>query len=301
MMDWIEREAIYLWYYLDLQLRQILPYWALGILLGSAVSVFGKRWIHGAFAGVGRGKWGWLGVVPASLLGIASPLCMYGTLPIAASFSEKGVRDDHLAAFMMSSVLLNPQLLMYSAALGQSALLIRLASCFLCGCAAGWLVRACCRASPSLTFAAFMPRRPGYAPQPADTLSAQCAAQYPGHSAVVLSGRCFDCPIPDSHPPRLGCRPVWRRWLWRAAGRDAGCSTVHVRRRHHSAVDAMAGKRHDAGQCSRIYAHRAGDQDHQSRRLEDRVGREALFLYLGFVLAFSLLTGLAVNAWFAVA
>ena len=42
MIEWFRREAIYLWYYLDIQVRQIAPYWALGILLGSAVSVFGK-------------------------------------------------------------------------------------------------------------------------------------------------------------------------------------------------------------------------------------------------------------------
>ena len=41
MWDWIQREAVYLWYYLDIQIRQIAPYWALGIVLGSAVSVFG--------------------------------------------------------------------------------------------------------------------------------------------------------------------------------------------------------------------------------------------------------------------
>ena len=28
MWDWLEREAIYLWYYLDIQIRQIAPYWA---------------------------------------------------------------------------------------------------------------------------------------------------------------------------------------------------------------------------------------------------------------------------------
>ena len=35
MIDWLRREAIYLWYYLDIQVRQIAPYWALGILLGT--------------------------------------------------------------------------------------------------------------------------------------------------------------------------------------------------------------------------------------------------------------------------
>ena len=108
MIDWIQREAIYLWYYLDILIRQIAHYWALGIALGSAVSVFGKKYIHGAFARIGQKKMGWLGVIPASLLGIASPLCMYGTIPIAASFSEQGVKDDYLAGFMMSSILLNP-------------------------------------------------------------------------------------------------------------------------------------------------------------------------------------------------
>ena len=141
MLDWIQREAVYLWYYLDIQIRQILPYWALGIVFGSAFSVFGKKVIHGAFARIGQRRTGWLGVIPASLLGIASPLCMYGTIPIAASFSEQGVKDDYLAAFMMSSILLNPQLIFYSSALGQTALIIRCVSCFLCGCAAGLLIR----------------------------------------------------------------------------------------------------------------------------------------------------------------
>ena len=38
MWEWIQREAVYLWYYLDIQIRQITPYWALGIVLGSAAA-----------------------------------------------------------------------------------------------------------------------------------------------------------------------------------------------------------------------------------------------------------------------
>ena len=131
MLHMIRRELIYLIYYFDVQLRQIAPYWALGIVLGSAVSVFGKEKIHSLFLAMKKHKLGALGVIPASLLGIASPLCMYGTIPIAASFSEKGMSDDWLAAFMMSSILLNPQLLIYSSALGETALAIRFLSCFL--------------------------------------------------------------------------------------------------------------------------------------------------------------------------
>ena len=66
---------------------------------------------------------------------------MYGTIPIAASFSEGGMEHDWLAAFMMSSILLNPQLIIYSAALGMTALMIRTLSSFVCGIVAGMLVR----------------------------------------------------------------------------------------------------------------------------------------------------------------
>lgn len=141
MLDVLHRESVYLWYYFDVQVRQIFPYWVLGIILGSVISVFGKARITALFEHLGAGKWGAFGVIPASLLGIASPLCMYGTIPIAASFSQKGMRDDLLAAFMMGSILLNPQLLITSAALGQTAVAIRFISCFVCGAVAGLLVR----------------------------------------------------------------------------------------------------------------------------------------------------------------
>lgn len=141
MADILHREFVYLWYYFTLQLQQIFPYWVLGMVLGSAISVFAKERIHGAFRSLQGKKLGVLGIVAASTLGIASPLCMYGTIPLAASFSRSGIKDDWLAAFMMSSILLNPQLIIYSAALGSTALAVRILSCFLCGIAAGLLVR----------------------------------------------------------------------------------------------------------------------------------------------------------------
>ena len=135
------REFVYLWYYFELQFRQIFRYWMIGILIGSCISVFLKDRIHGLFRQMSGSKFGVLGLVPASLLGIASPLCMYGTIPLAASVSRSGMRDDWLAAFMMTSILLNPQLIIYSVALGRAALAVRIISCFLCGIAAGLLVR----------------------------------------------------------------------------------------------------------------------------------------------------------------
>jgi uncharacterized membrane protein YraQ (UPF0718 family) len=141
MKEILARELTYFWYYFYIQFRQIAGYWILGMVLGSLISVFGKVKIHQMFAALQGKKLGVLGVVPASMIGILSPLCMYGTIPIAASFADKGMEEDWLAAFMMSSILLNPQLLFYSAALGPAALVIRFVSCFLCGIAAGLAVR----------------------------------------------------------------------------------------------------------------------------------------------------------------
>ena len=98
MLDILEREFIYLWYYFDIQLRQIFWYWVLGMALGSAVSVFLKDHIHDTVRSLGQKKLGVLGIGISSILGIASPLCMYGTIPIAASFSRSGVRYNSLVA-----------------------------------------------------------------------------------------------------------------------------------------------------------------------------------------------------------
>ena len=158
MAEILHREFVYLWYYFELQFRQIAFYWILGMAIGSAVSVFAKDGIHRMFQNLRHEKWGVFGIIPACLLGIASPLCMYGTIPIAASFSRQGMREDWLAAFMMASILLNPQLIIYSAALGPAALTVRIVTCFLCGIAAGLLLYLFFRDRPFFNFDGFAER-----------------------------------------------------------------------------------------------------------------------------------------------
>ncbi|MDR0322134.1 MAG: permease [Treponema sp.] len=155
MIEIIRRELIYFWYYFSILLSQIAVYWVLGMILGSVIAVFGKEKLHSMFAAMRDKNLGLLGLIPASLIGIASPLCMYGTIPIAASFSEKGMRDDWLAAFMMSSILLNPQLLFYSAAMGKTVLAIRFVSCFICGITAGLLLHFFFKDKKFFNFAGF--------------------------------------------------------------------------------------------------------------------------------------------------
>ena len=139
-MEVIKRELIYLWYYSDIQFRQIFIYWVFGMLIGSFISVFAKDKIHNVISKVNEKKWGMFGIIPSCILGILSPLCMYGTIPIAASFERKGLREDYIASFCMASILLNPQLIVYSMALGKTIVLIRIVSCTICGIVAGLLV-----------------------------------------------------------------------------------------------------------------------------------------------------------------
>lgn len=152
MIDVLQREFVYLWYYFEVQLEQVFRYWVLGMLIGSAVSVFGKNFIHNLFASISGKKYGVFGIVLARFLGILSPLCMYGTIPIAASFSKKGMQDDWLAAFMMSSIMLNPQLFIYSLSLGMDMAMIRLIASSICGIVAGLCIRYLCKGKSFFNF-----------------------------------------------------------------------------------------------------------------------------------------------------
>lgn len=141
MSEILYREFVYLAYYFEIQFTQIAGYYLFGIVTGSLISVFLKKRILFAMEAVGRYSDGFPALVLSSALGIASPLCMYGTIPIAASLAKGGIRHPALASFMMSSILLNPQLIVYSAALGSTALAVRILSCFVCGITAGVAVK----------------------------------------------------------------------------------------------------------------------------------------------------------------
>ena len=86
----LHREAVYLWYYFTVQLEQILGWWVLGMVVGSAVSVFAQ------------------GAIRRALLSLRGAM-----------------------------------------------LAVRLISCFLCGVAAGALVRALCKKKSFFNFRGF--------------------------------------------------------------------------------------------------------------------------------------------------
>ena len=225
MVEIVQRHLIYFWYYFSIQLRQIIGYWIMGMALGSLISVFGKEKINEMFIALRGKKLGVLGVIPASLLGIASPLCMYGTIPIAASFVEKGMEEDWIAAFMMGSVLLNPQLLFYSAVLGAPALVVRFVCCFLCGAAAGIAVRFLFRKKPFFNFTRFSAQSGFSASENRNTdpsplmrflknFGRNIKATGPYFLAGIILSALFQCYVPQEGFARLfggNIAPAWAR------------------------------------------------------------------------------------------
>lgn len=298
LFDVMRREFIYINYYFMMQLRQIIFYWILGMVIGSLVSVFAKDAIHNCFDGLRDKRWGVWGVIPASLLGIASPLCMYGTIPIAASFSRHEMRHDWLAAFMMSSILLNPQLLLYSTALGTKAVLVRLISCTLCGIAAGFLIHLAYRKKPFFDFTGFEPRashdtEPNLFLRFVKNLGRNIKATAPYFLIGVLLSALFQRYVPPEGfgaffgkrnegfgvlmaatigVPLYACGggtiPLLQQWL--VSGMSMGSAAAFM-------ITGPATKITNLGALKIV------------------LGAGRFVLYLAFVMAFSLLTGLAVN------
>ena len=300
MSELIRREAVYLWYYFSVQLEQLFPYWVLGMLLGSAVSVFLKDRIHQACRALGEKKLGLAGIAAASALGIASPLCMYGTIPIAASFAKGGIKDDWLAAFMMSSILLNPQLILYSAARGTAALAVRVISCFLCGAAAGLLVHVFYRGRPFFRFEGFeAPKGRDTDPNPLVRFLKNLGRNLKATGAYffvgILLSALFQRYVPASAMTRLfggseawgvlmaatigvplyacggGTIPLLQGWLW--DGMPMGSAAAFM-------LTGPATKITNLGALKIV------------------LGMRHFLLYLGFIMLFSFTTGLLVNLVF---
>jgi uncharacterized protein len=107
------------------QFKQIFPYWILGVLVGSMLSVYGLSKIGNLMGRFKNDRFSILATFIAAAVGVASPICMYGTIPLIESLGRKGVPHYILAAFMISSILLNPNLLLLSFSLGIPIAILR--------------------------------------------------------------------------------------------------------------------------------------------------------------------------------
>lgn len=276
MPEVLKREIVYLWYYFDIQFRQIFWYWVSGMLVGSAISVFLKDRIHGTFMALGHKKLGVLGIAISSVLGIASPLCMYGTIPIAASFSRSGVRDDWLAAFMMSSILLNPQLIFYSAALGATVLTVRILSCFLCGCLAGLCIRFFYKGESFFNFSGFeVPKSRDTDPNLLLRYLKNVWRNIKTTGPYFLLGIVLSAVFPTLCSSGCNDGSFWRkRSLGRTYGSYDRSSPLRLWRRDNPFASTVVIGWDECGKCSFLYADRSGDEDHQSWRIKNCDGNK---------------------------
>ena len=276
MWDLIEREAIYLYYYLDIQVRQLFWFYVLGTLLGSAISVFGKDRLKRLLTAQVGVSMGFIGLILAACLGFASPICMHGTLPLVAALYHQGVRQDYLACFMVASVLLNPQLIAYSLALGPTVFTLRLVTCLIIALAAGLLIRHCFKDQPFFNFVNFGPGRNN------DT-HPNLAVRYlknVGRNLTLLLCRYGALgPLLDSRTARC-----YRQRLRqgqsdeRALCRDLRCSALFMWWRHHPDPHHVAGVGHVQGRSSGLYALGTCHQDQQLSRAQGGPGPQALLL-----------------------
>ena len=207
------------------------------------------------------------------------------------------MRDDWLAAFMMSSVLLNPQLMIYSTALGTAALTVRIVSCLLCGVTAGSLVHFFYRDKPFFNFSGFEDRKSRDThPNPLIRLLKNIGRNFKATGLWFLLGvllsALFQRYVPAQDFARLfgenegfgilmaatigvplyacggGTIPLLQQWLWN--GMSMGSAAAFM-------ITGPATKITNLGALKIV------------------LGMKRFMLYLGFVITFSLVIGLGVN------
>ena len=138
-----------------IQFEQIAPFWALGLVAGSLINIYLSDKIVAKVSMLRGGGFNIAALCLSAALGIASPLCMYGTAPLIASLGRKRVPEYLLAAFMVCSILLNPNLFIMSFALGADVAVLRLCISLLGGLLAGSFVYVFCRGKPLFRLDAF--------------------------------------------------------------------------------------------------------------------------------------------------
>ncbi|MBH1940793.1 permease [Mobilitalea sibirica] len=156
---YIVEELYQLFYIIYTQFKLIFPFWITGLAIGSFISVFFAEKIAKIVEQINPKKFYLLGVLSAAILGAASPLCMYGTVPLIAVMGRKGTPQYFLVSFMVSSILINPNLFIYSFVLGVPIALLRLFFSILAGVCAGILVHYCYKGKVFFDFESFDGRK----------------------------------------------------------------------------------------------------------------------------------------------
>ena len=183
-----------------------------------------------------------------------------------------------LAAFMMSSILLNPQLLITSGILGPEAVAVRFLSCFLGGLGAGLCVRVFYKDKSYFNFSGFSESSgrdtdPNPVMRFLKNLGRNVRATAPWFLIGVLLSALFQRYVPaEAFAELFGSRRVsvfcWPL-LSECLSTPAAEATVPLLQQWLASGMSM-------GSAADIYDHRSGDQDHQPGSAEDRAGGEKI-------------------------
>lgn len=115
---------------------QLFGYAAVGALLGEILKF--TSWTKLIYRGINASKH--LSILIATILGILSPLCTYGTIPVVITLYRGGVSMVPLLSFLSASSLMNPQLfIMTWGGLGMEFALIRLLIVFIFAILCGYI------------------------------------------------------------------------------------------------------------------------------------------------------------------
>jgi uncharacterized membrane protein YraQ (UPF0718 family) len=134
--DWIAAGIPVLLYNCLKTLLSLLPYLAGGIMVGELLKF--TSWTKLVYKWVSKSPV--VSVVSASVIGIISPLCTYGTIPVVIELYKSKVHIAPLFAFLAASSLMNPQLfIMTAGGISLEMALIRTLAVFVFSFAAGML------------------------------------------------------------------------------------------------------------------------------------------------------------------
>lgn len=124
------------------QTRMIVPYWLSGIIIGSLLITTKDSWITVVSKKLESNEKSYiLQISLASILGAASPITLHGVIPVIAALGTKKIPEYILISFIVTSVLINPNLVVFSFALGYGIALTRLLLTLIAGILAGLIVK----------------------------------------------------------------------------------------------------------------------------------------------------------------
>jgi uncharacterized membrane protein YraQ (UPF0718 family) len=111
-------------------LLNLAPYILIGVIIGEVLKL--TSWTKLIYRGVNRSPFS--AVLLASVLGIVSPLCTYGTVPVVLQLFKAKVPISPLITFLSVSAMMNPQLFIYTwGGLGPEMAIARTAAVLLFG------------------------------------------------------------------------------------------------------------------------------------------------------------------------